>query len=191
MARHRRPTTSTPRVPGKGLALPTIVAALVCGGSILAIGAGGAIAMDTGPLAAGAYVDVAGPALASSDAGLPAGAPPAGPGATSGSAPAVGEPVAAAPPEAATGRDHSITVHGPGYDLPEVPAPLARGPLGPRRVVAAAVPTVIVLDPEPAPSGPSSPVVSSAVVPPVVSSPVVSPRVVVVLGPTPPSGPLP
>ena len=159
-----------------GLAVPTLVAAVACGGSVFAIAATGAVALErpelpTVTLPAGAAAEDpgarGGPAAPSTVdvTSLGSAIPPAGtrrhrtrshhrphPAAPTRAVIAAG----AVPTPAATGVVHSIAVEGGGFDGRPVP-PADRGPLTAPRVVAAADPTVVVLDPTPTASGtPSS-----------------------------------
>ena len=132
MTRSRRPA-SVPPGRRAGLALPTVLAAVVCGGAVLAIAVTGAIALDAeGPV----LYEGRQPWAIRMPAAF---APPA----------ALPQPDVSA---AVTAPDHSIAVHGGGFDSEQVP-PADRGPLGTPRTIAAAAPTVVVLDPttQPAP----------------------------------------
>jgi hypothetical protein len=186
-----------------GLAFPTVLAALVCGGSVLAIAVSGSFALDgsdpvialPGPLTGVSVVDPAGPAGSAGSAGGPdsgsrrgvtadvtGGPAPTGPGQEASAIPPTGPLRAgarrpatagakAAPvPPAATAVDHAIVVHGGGFDdSPVVPAD--RGPLTAPRVVAAAAPTVIVLDPLPAGTQVADPAIPAPATPATPSTP--------------------
>jgi hypothetical protein len=165
-----------------GLAAPTFVAAIACGGSVLAIAATGAVALDSSePVAVGLPAVIpadgaaAGPGAsggrrasdgssATPSAGgifsLGSAIPPAGTRHVGTRAPRRPRPVSptraviaagTVPTPAATAVVHSIAVLGGGFDTLPVP-PADRGPLTAPRVIAAADPTVIVLDPTPTPS---------------------------------------
>jgi len=167
MSSSRRPAASAPPARCGGLALPTTIAALVCGGSVFAIAATGALALRpadpvtvsmsrldalsvrsapvSGPLSGSLSGPISSPI--SGPAGAAASA--AGPGAASG-VPVPGAGPGSADPEpavASTGVQYSIAVHGPGYDRPAEPSASGadRGSLTAPRVVAAAEPTVVLL----------------------------------------------
>ncbi|HEY6797760.1 MAG TPA: hypothetical protein VI248_24050 [Kineosporiaceae bacterium] len=90
-SRRRSPASARP-ARGAGLAVPTMVAALLCGGSVFTIAAAGVLALDAQPVAA---------------AGSVGGAAPLSPTAV---------------PEASTGRVYSIAVVDPGDGGPDAPA---------------------------------------------------------------------
>jgi hypothetical protein len=121
MNRSRPALAAARSVRGLSLAVPTVVAALVCGSSVFAIAAIGALALADGQPVA---VAVSVPAD-----------PPGGYRV---------ETPADRPPEAATGRVYSVAVLGPGSRPGDDPGPR----LSPR-VVAAGQPTVVILGVDP------------------------------------------
>src|SRR4051794_9363248 len=164
-SRQRGPGTATSR---PGVLLPAVLAAFVCGGSVLAIAVTGTVALDGGgPVAiripSGPSAGAAGP----SGPGRPAQVPGPGAAATT-SQVGIGDDgrprdrpataVRVRVPLAPTARDHTIAVRGGEFDGPQ--ARVGRGSLASPQVVAAA-PTVVLLDPSatplPAPSGTPTP----------------------------------
>ena len=97
----RLPDGPTARRP-RGLAVPTALAAVVCGGSVFAIAAAGALALEPDPDA----LRVSSAALAGAAAPTVWSAPP--------STPAL--PPADATPAASTGPEYTVVVEGGAFD---------------------------------------------------------------------------
>jgi hypothetical protein len=150
-----------------GVALPTALAAVLCGGSVLAIVVSGALALDDGgpvalrlpvsqaPPGAEATTDSAADTTASAASGAAATStasviPPAGPLRDGrGVVPTVVRP--SLPTMAPTAEEHSIAMPGGGGGAAAVPASdramlgSGRAELGFDRVIAAAVPSPVTL----------------------------------------------
>jgi hypothetical protein len=110
MTSSRHPTAAARLARGGGLAVPTMIAALLCGGSVFAIAASGALALDVEPVAA-AVAGPGGPLVGGATAAAP------GSSGTTAAVPPSSGPEAAPQvviSDAPTGRVYSIAAAGPG-----------------------------------------------------------------------------